>query len=132
MNFEQTPEFQKDLKRLTKKWRSLPDDIEAAQRDLTPLYVEQEGVDIKRLRETFFNGKRATILQTAAGCEVVKMRLDVAALASNSKVRLVFIAVANTQCITFIELYAKNDKDREDAVRIRVALRAVQPQTSRA
>lgn len=122
MNFEQTPEFQKDLKRLAKKWRSLPQDIKVAQRDLTPLYVAQEGVDIRRVRETFFNGKRATILQSAVGYEVVKMRLDVAALNSSSKVRLVFVAVATENKIAFIELYAKSEKDREDAKRINQAI----------
>lgn len=122
MNFEQTPEFQKDLKRLAKKWRSLQQDIKAAQRDLTPLYVAQEGIDTKRLRETFFNGKRATILQSAEGYEVVKMRLDVAALNSNSKVRLVFVAVVTENRIVFIELYAKSEKDREDTKRINRAI----------
>jgi len=118
MNFEQTPEFQKDLKRLAKKWRSLPQDIKAAERGLIPLYVPQEGIDIKQVHDTFFNGKRATILQMMDGCEVVKMRLDVASFGTSSKVRLVFVAVVGAQRITFIELYAKNDKDREDAERI--------------
>lgn len=123
MNFEQTPEFQKDIKRLAKKWRSLPKDIEAAQRDLVPLYVAQEGIDIKRLRETFFNGKRATILEIINGCEVVKMRLDVASLGTNSKVRIVFIAVVAEGRIMFVELYAKNEKDREDTRRIERCLK---------
>jgi len=131
MNFEQTPEFQKDLKRLAKKWRSLPKDIEAAQRGLLPLYVEQEDIDIEHLRETFFNGKRATILQAVDGCEVVKMRLDVASLGTSSKVRLVFVAVIASNTTIFVELYAKNDKDREDAARIKQVLRVLrQPEAS--
>lgn len=127
MNFEQTPDFQKDLKRLAKKWRSLPQDVKAAQRDLVPLYIAQEGIDIKRLRETFFNGKRATILRAVNGCEVVKMRLDVADMNTNNKVRLVFVAVAADNKIIFVELYAKNDKDREDGERISRTLNALQP-----
>lgn len=54
MNFDQTPQFKKDLKYLSKRWKSLPNDIKVAERDITPLYVEQEGVDIKKLREGVF------------------------------------------------------------------------------
>ena len=59
MNFEQVPEFRKDLKWLSKKWRSLPEDIKAAERDILPLYIEQEGVSISKLREAFFGGYKA-------------------------------------------------------------------------
>lgn len=119
MNFEQTPEFQKDLKRLSKKWRSLPGDVKAAQRDITPLYIEQDGVDIVRLREAFFGGYKAAILTTTATAEVVKMRLDVADLGVSDKVRIIFIAIKSHGKVTFIELYAKNEKPREDKARIK-------------
>jgi hypothetical protein len=120
MNFDQVPEFQKELKRLSKKWRSLPSDIKAAEKDITPLYVEQEGVDIQRLREAFFGGFKAAVLTTAGDdVEVIKMRLDVADLGRNNKVRIVFIAVRSQNTITFIELYAKNEKNREDQGRIK-------------
>lgn len=119
MNFEQVPEFQKDLKRLTKKWRSLPEDISAVQRDIIPLYIEQDGIDIGAIRKGVFNGKRATILKIVnEEIEVVKMRLDVQAIGKSDKVRIVFIAVRTQNTITFIELYAKNEKSREDQARI--------------
>jgi hypothetical protein len=74
MNFKQTPEFKKDLKRLSKKWRSLPSDVEAVYPQIEDLYGESEGV--AEFRVAFFNGKRATVLYTNGGVEVVKMRLD--------------------------------------------------------
>ena len=119
MNFEQTPEFQKDLKRLTKKWRSLPRDIESVERDILPLYVEQKGVDMIRLREAFFGGYKAEVLLTTADSEVVKMRLDCESLGTNSKTRLIFVAVKTEGAIRFVELYAKNEKTREDPARYR-------------
>lgn len=119
MNFDQSPEFKKDIKRLKKKWRSLPDDVEAVQRDLVALYVEQKDVDISKLREAFFSGKRAAIIQSDQNHEVVKMRLDVESLGTNSKIRIIFVAVYDGDKILFIEMYAKNDKDREDADRIK-------------
>ena len=119
MNFDYSPEFQKDLKRLTKKWRSLPRDIESVERDILPLYVEQKGVDIIRLREAFFGGYKAAVLITTADAEVIKMRLDCESLGTNSKTRLVFVAVKTEGMIRFVELYAKNDKPREDSARYR-------------
>lgn len=106
-------------KKLSKKWRSLATDIKAAEKDIVPLYIKQEGVDIGRLREEFFGGFKATILTTTAESEVIKMRLDVADLGRNGKVRIIFIAIKIDATIRFIELYAKNDKNREDTKRIR-------------
>lgn len=119
MNFDYSPEFQKDLKRLTKKWRSLPRDIESVERDILPLFVEQKGVDIIRLREAFFGGYKAAVLMTTADAEVIKMRLDCESLGTNSKTRLVFVAVKTEGTIRFVELYAKNEKAREDLKRIK-------------
>lgn len=121
MNFEQVDEFAKELKKLQKKWRSLPADLFAAEKQITDLYVGQGPDDhLLEYRAAFFNGKRAAILQTLDdGREVVKMRLDVADLGRNDKVRLVFIAIRSKTTIQFIELYAKNDKEREDTKRIK-------------
>lgn len=119
MSFEQVPEFQKDLKRLSKKWRSLPQDMKAAERDILPLYVKQEGIDVNRLREAFFGGFKATILTTTPRAEVVKMRLDCESLGTNSKTRLIFVAVKTEGTIRFVELYAKNEKTHEDPSRYR-------------
>ena len=119
MNFKQTPEFQKDLKRLGKKWRSLPTDITDAQRSLIPLYVPQPGVDILVLRQSFFGSKHAAILHQTSKAEVVKMRLDVSDLGTKDKVRMIFIAVKTDNEIIFVELYAKDEKLREDPARYR-------------
>lgn len=118
MNFKQTPEFKKDLKRLQKKWRSIPQDIKAAERGLAPLYVEQEGVDLGVLRKAFFSGKKAAILTETETHEVIKMRLDVESIGTSSKARIIFIAIKTGSEIIFVELYAKNEKQREDQTRI--------------
>lgn len=119
MNFDQTPEFKKELKHFAKKWRSLPLDIVAVQRDIVPLYIQRDGVDLQVLRKGFFSGKRATILRTMDdGREVIKMRLDVESLESSDKVRIVFVAVKTDANIVFIELFAKNEKPRENQKRI--------------
>ena len=120
MNFSEAPEFTKEVKHFAKKWRSVPNDIKVARQSIVPLYEQiVNGVDTDQYRQRFFNGKTATILYTNADTEVIKMRLDVESLGRNDKVRIVFIAIKNANDIKFIELYAKNEKPREDAKRIR-------------
>ena len=120
MNFSEAPEFKKEIKSLAKKWRSIPSDIKAAEQYILPLYIKlDKGVDIEQYRTTFFNGKTATILHSENSIEVVKMRLDVECLGRNDKVRIVFVAIKNKDEIMFVELYAKNEKSREDERRIK-------------
>lgn len=115
MNFRETPEFKKDIKRLSKKWRSIPADVDAVKPYILPLYMQQtDELSANEYRQAFFSGKVATILYSQGDVEVVKMRLDVADLGRSDKVRIIFIAVKTKNEIVFVELYAKNDKERED------------------
>lgn len=117
LNFEQSPEFAKDIKVLTKRWRSIPNDLQNAKRAITPLYVPIPDVDIKELRDSFFATKRAAIVVSGEDFEVVKMRFDCTALGNDKKTRLVFVAFVKSNTVTFVEMYAKNDKEREDPKR---------------
>ena len=120
LNFDEVPEFAKDLKALKKKWRSLPSDIDDAKLQIEALYgtiLQDEA--LKEFREGFFGTKRATILQTGDGYEVVKMRLDCASLGTDKKTRLVFVAIITENTVKLVELFAKNANKREDARRLR-------------
>lgn len=122
LNFDKTPEFDKDVKQLTKKWRSLPSDIEKVKSVIEHLYVPLLGIsksDFEEFRAQFFSTNRATILTTTDNCEVVKMRLDCASLGNDKKTRLIFIALVANKQVKLIELYAKNSNERENAARIK-------------
>lgn len=119
LKFDATPEFQKDVKKLAKKWRSIPDDIEQAKRAITPLYTPIDGVDIKDFRDSFFATSRATILTSTETYEIVKMRLDCMSLGSDKKTRLVFIMIRTDDTIQFVELYAKNANEQHDQRRLK-------------
>lgn len=125
MNFSETPEFKKEVKHFAKKWRSIPDDIKAVRQYILPLYVKlDKDVDIDWYRNRLFSTKRATILPGSnSDVEVVKMRLDVECLGRSDKVRIIFIAIRNKDEILFVELYAKNEKPREDQSRIKKYLK---------
>lgn len=123
MNYSSSSEFDRELKSLAKKWRSLYDDFKPVKKTLPLLYVQQDhetDEEFRVRRDQFFNNKRATILQTTEeGKELVKMRLDCASLGGKDILRLVFVYVRDGDTLTFIELFSKNDKKREDAHRIK-------------
>lgn len=120
LNFDEVPEFQKDLKTLKKKWRSLPSDVEDVKTQIEALYgTILAGDALKEFREGFFGTSRATILIQAEDYDVVKMRLDCASLGGDKKTRLVFIAIIKQNRVSFIELYAKNSTEHEDPKRIK-------------
>jgi hypothetical protein len=117
MNFEKSTSFSNEFKQFSKKWRSLPYDLTHAQGLIYRLYVPKPGVDFEVYRNNFFNGKQATILQQSETVEIVKMRIDSDNPTVKKLLRLIFAYEMNTQTVTFVELYAKNDKEREDPKR---------------
>ncbi len=124
MNFDFAPEFKKDLKCLAKKWRSLYDDIENSKNKIENLYIKRDDIDINQYRADLFATKKAAILfGSNDNIEVIKMRLDVECLGRSDKVRIIFVAIKNPGEIKFIELYAKNEKPREDQKRIQKYLK---------
>lgn len=118
MIFDRVPEFSKELKSYSKKWRTLEADLAIAEASLEQLYCSQEIPDRALMLQTFFDGKRATILTQSAQSEVVKMRLDCSSPGTQGKLRLIFIYIKTATEIRFIELYSKTDKPREDPRRI--------------
>lgn len=121
MNFSQTPEFQKDVKRLSKKVKTLASDLVAAEKYIVPLYQKlAPDVDVVEYRRNFFAGKRAAILPGSTDkIEIIKMRLDTDTPQYRQKLRIVFVAKRQGNNILLIEIFSKNDKNREDISRIR-------------
>jgi hypothetical protein len=123
MNYSTSSEFDRELKALSKKWRSLPNDFIPVKKSLPLLYATQPDEteeNLRMRRDQFFNNKRATLLHTTeAGIEIVKMRLDCASLGNKDILRLVFVYAKYGETIEFIELYSKNDRQREDQSRIK-------------
>lgn len=119
MNFKESPEFKKDLKSLGKKVRTLESDLKPVCAIIEQLYTPSSSQELIKYRSLFFDGRRATILHKSDTLEVIKMRLDTEDRSMNGKLRLVFVAIINDGTVTFIELYAKNIKSREDLNRIK-------------
>lgn len=118
MIFKESAAFSRELKRQTKKWRTLPKDIEAAKGVISSLYTVQENVDTNQFRRNFLDGNTATILRSTEDYEAIKMRLDCSSPGAHNKARLVFVFVIAREEVTLLELYSKSDKNREDEERI--------------
>lgn len=116
MNFDQTPEFAKELKKFSKKWRSLSADLDEFQKVLATLYLGANGIPPEHIHESFFATKKGAVLEVVSKTyEIVKVRMDSADL-NKDMLRVTFIR--SDKSILLVELYAKNQKAREDSGRL--------------
>ncbi len=123
MNFDQTQEFVKEFKKFNKKWRSLSEDFEVFKNAVTTIYIDTNRSSALHVRETFFATKKAAVLRSITESkEVIKVRLDCRDL-NKDMLRVIFIRIGND--ILLIELYSKNEKDREDVGRINKYLKII-------
>lgn len=107
--FDNLPEFEKDLKQLLKKYRSLVSDLEVIKSILKVRPNEKPpfSFEINNL------GLKTCIIKVKKiACDSLKGR------GVNSGLRLIYGHFVDQNKITFIELYHKNDKEVEDRNRI--------------
>jgi mRNA-degrading endonuclease RelE of RelBE toxin-antitoxin system len=109
MNFEQLEEFEKDLKRLLKRYRTLESDLEVVGKVLAaepgerpPFSFRIEGLGIES----------CVIKVKKIACKSLKGR------GANSGLRLIYAHFEQEKKIVYIELYHKADKETEDRKRI--------------
>ena len=105
MIFEELPEFQKDLKNLLKKFRTLNDDLDVVKQVLTtapearpPFSFRIDNLGL----ETCVIKVKKIACKALKGCGV------------NSGLRLIYAYFKDQEKIIFVELYHKNDKENED------------------
>ncbi|TCD28231.1 hypothetical protein EZ456_05960 [Pedobacter psychrodurus] len=109
MLFESLNEFDKDLKKLLKRYRSLHSDLEDVKIILRVRPDERNPfsfqIDNLGISTCVIKVKKIT-------CDSLKGR------GVNSGLRLIYAYFAEEKKIVFIELYHKNDKENEDKQRI--------------
>ena len=109
MTFDELVEFQKDLKSLRKKYRTLNDDMNVVKKVLGVFPGERPPFSF---RIDNLGLKTCIIKVKKIACKALKGR------GVNSGFRLIYAHFENEPKITFIELYHKNDKENEDRERI--------------
>ena len=110
MNFDELPEFTGELRRLTKKYRSLPDDLEELKRVL-------------RLKP-LGTGKHFNVITRQGNVCIIKARLFCRYL-KGSSLRIVYAHYVDTLRIEFLEVYFKGEKVNEDRERIKKYLKTL-------
>ncbi|MFH1362075.1 MAG: hypothetical protein ABIH69_05415 [bacterium] len=110
MNFEHLSEFEKDLKKLSKKrFRSLPEDLETLKKVLTISPQASPPISFQ-------------ISNLAAQHEIVKVKKfackSLKGRGRNSGIKIIYAYHKEEQKIVFIEIYFKADRANEDGSRI--------------
>ncbi len=101
-------EFENEFSRLSKKYRSLNDDLEKLKKIINEF---PEGV-----------GKNFAILHADLNLKIIKARMACRIL-RNRSFRVIYSFNKTKQEIVFIEIYFKGDKENEDKKRIDEYLR---------
>jgi mRNA-degrading endonuclease RelE of RelBE toxin-antitoxin system len=109
MKFEYLPEFDKDLKTLLKRYRTLHDDLKVVK---TILQKKTEERPPFSYRVDNLGVETCVIKVKKIACKALKGR------GVNSGLRLIYVHLPDIQRIIFVELYHKNDKENEDRKRI--------------
>lgn len=104
MNFSETDEFSKDFKRLSKKYKSLPDDLLEFKKVVSELPLG--------------SGKHFVVLHRQEEVKIAKARFFCRYLRGAS-LRIVYAYRETEQAIDFIELYFKGEQVNEDRSRIK-------------
>ena len=103
IHFNYLPEFEKELKKLLKKFRSLNEDIKIFE-------------DFISQNPTGF-GKNFTIIHSSEKSKIVKARLMCDSL-RNRNIRIIYAYHDGNFEFVYIEIYFKGDKENEDRERI--------------
>lgn len=109
MDFNQLPEFEKDLKFLLKKYRTLNEDLNEIKTTLRKKPLERQPFSF-RIDNLSLETRIIKVRKIA--CKSLKGK------GVNSGLRLIYAYFPNEEKITFIELYHKNYKENEDRQRI--------------
>ena len=117
MNFKATADFQKDFKKLFKKFKSLNDDLIVFKKVLNefPLGI----------------GKHFNIITKADSTYIIKARFFCRSLRKKD-LRIIYAYIKNHQVvemigIEFIEIYFKGEKESENRDRIKEYLKSSSP-----
>lgn len=104
MRFNELLEFEKEFKKLRKKYKSLPRDLKLFKEVLTKIPLG--------------NSKHFNTIAENEGLCIVKARFFCKYL-KGSSLRIIYGYFEKNKKIEFIEIYYKGNKEREDKKRVR-------------
>lgn len=118
IEYSETREFQKDLKKLKKRFRSLVDDLEMAKRAAIELYHVMGIDNVSVLQIPRLSTEDILIFKIKKfACKALKGK------GNRSGIRVIYAFHPESGQVVFIEIYFKGDKTDEDKNRIKVYLK---------
>ncbi len=108
--FTQLPEFERELKKLSKKYPSIESDIE----DIKPVI----------LNCPTGTGKNFIIMKSLEDVKIIKVKIHCESLRSRT-IRLIYSYQPGKIEFVYLEVYFKGDKENEDRERINEYLKDV-------
>ena len=114
INYGQTEEFQKDLNKLLKKYRSLEEDLELAKVAAIELFHLQKINNLSIFPIPGFCTEEILVCKIKKfACKALKGR------GSKSGIRVIYAFHVKSLQVIFIEIYFKGDHENEDPERIK-------------
>ena len=109
-HFNKLPEFEKEFSKLSRKYRSLSDDLEKLERllNLNPVGMGTNFVTIS-------DSDKVKIVKTRLACKSLKDR----------SIRIIYAYYQDKLTFVYIEIYFKGDKENEDKGRITKYLKTI-------
>jgi len=114
INYEETPKFQRDFKKLLKKFKTLSEDLETAKRNAIEVrHIHDIDNQSVFLLPNFCSEEIKICKLKKFACKALKGR------GSRTGIRVIYAFLAKIKKVVFIEIYFKGDKENEDYNRIR-------------
>ncbi|MBU6431391.1 MAG: hypothetical protein KGJ58_03715 [Patescibacteria group bacterium] len=120
ITYKSTPGFDKDLKKLLKKFRTLEDDIEIAKKNAIELYhLQKIDNDAVEPIPNFCTDELKICKLKKFACKALKGR------GVKSGIRIIYAYFVLTNTVDFIEIYFKGESENEDKERIKEYLSSI-------
>lgn len=118
IDYDEIPEFQRDFRKLLKRFNSLEGDFELAKKAAIELYHIQKINNSSIFPIPGFCTEEIQICKIAKfACKSLKGR------GSKSGIRIIYAFHCSNSRVVFIEIYFKGDKEKEDFDRIKEYLK---------
>lgn len=120
INYVYLPEFEKDMKSLLKRFRTLEDDFEKFKKYSLETHFE------KNVETTSFVKIEGMCADLYTSYKVRKFACrSLPGKGNQSGIRIIFIWEENSRTITFVEIYFKGNKTLEDKERLKSVIKCM-------
>ncbi len=109
-HFNKLPEFEREFSKLSKKYRSLSEDLAKLEK-----LISLHPVGLGNNFVTIFHSDKAKVVKTRLACKSLK----------NRSIRIIYAYHQNTLTFMYIEVYFKGDRENEDRERIAEYLKTI-------